>query len=165
MVASTVVVGGVLLGSALASFARPVPIEPQPAPWEGMLHPQIQAGESYGYYSSPPEEVYIPDRYAPDIAFTTLKWWPADLRQPRDANYAPPPLPAAQAVPQYVPDDTLDRYQEVQIPHYAAIEQSAQQAQQAAQEAVTAEQAQPASPAETGEAKVIHIADQLTQAG
>jgi hypothetical protein len=162
LAASGIVVGGVMLGAALASFARPVPVEPQPAPWEGMLHPAIQVGESYPYYSSMPEEV-IPDRYAPDIAFTTLKWWPSDLRLPREASYVPP---QQQAVPQYVPDASLDTYQEVQVPHYAAIEQSAQQAQDAAKDAATAEQAPaPVEAAPAGQRKVIQVADQLAQAG
>jgi hypothetical protein len=161
LIASSIVGGGVALGLALAAFARPVPVEPQPAPWQGMLHPPIQVGDSYPQYSSAPEEVIPPDSYAPPIAYSTLRWWPADLRLPRDAQYVPPPV----QMPQYVPDSSLDSYQEVQVPHYAAIEQSAQQAQQAAQEAASAEQAPPADPAEAGEAKVIHVAEQLAQAG
>ena len=39
------------------------------------------------------------------------------------------------------------------------------EAQQAALEAATADQVQPAASTETGEAKVIHVADQLAQAG
>jgi hypothetical protein len=163
---SSIVAGGVALGAALAMFARPVPIEPQPAPWEGMLHPAIAVGESHGYYDSLPEEVYPGGGYAPTSGFSPLRWWPADLRLPRDLTYVPPPEPVQVAVPQYAPDSSLDSYQEVQVPHYAAIEQSAQQAQQAAQEAATAEQAQPDAPtADAGEAKTIHVADQLAQAG
>ena len=165
LVASSIIVGGVLLGSALATFARPVPIEPQPAPWQGMLHPAIQASEYQPYPISYPEDLSPPDSYAPPIAFTTLKWWPADLRLPRTPDYVPPPEPRL-VVPQYVPDDTLTTDREVQIPHYAAIEQTAQQAQDAAKDAATAQQAPPpAGDAPVDDAKIIQVADQLAQAG
>jgi hypothetical protein len=127
-----IVTGGLVLGAALAAFANPLPKAPEPAPWEGTLHPQIAAGDAQPYYQSLPEDLYpanLPQGFAPAVASSEIKW-PAQFA-PRFAEPAPLPMlddrPLADTPADHGP--IVDR--DVAIPHYAAIERSAQPAQPA----------------------------------
>ena len=162
LVAGGIIAGGLLLGAALGSFARPVPKTPADPPWAGMLHSQ-PAESAAVYYASASSTPNLPDSYPPPGAKTELAWWPADLKLPRDGEYKPEPLPSLKedARPKDPPADTFaDR--DVEVPHYAAIEKAAQQAQDTLRDADTAEQdpAEQAQPAPSTGPKVVYFAQQ-----
>ncbi|MEO6152861.1 MAG: hypothetical protein ABIT09_03715 [Croceibacterium sp.] len=155
-----IVIGGITLGSALASYADPMPKAAQPAPWEGRIHPQIAAYGAGSAYASMPEDLYpanLPSRYAPAEAYTELRV-PADDPQPRYADsFGPAPATVAQASWPADADQTLA------VPHYVAIERAAQaQSPAPAVNADATDGAAPAAPEPAADnyGKVIHIADQ-----
>jgi hypothetical protein len=162
---SGIVLGGVLLGTALAAFANPVPKPMAPPPWDPLLHPAIAAGDSAGYYPSGPEDLYprnLPDGYAPAVAFTELNW--RDIKLPPIPEYQPPRLPslADNEAAQDAADYAAVAEQPVSVPHYAAIEQAANQAETTAEDvaAVQSAPSAPEAPPADGP-KVIHVADAL----
>lgn len=174
-----IVVGGVLLGSALASFAHPLPKASEPAPWEATLHPRIAVGEVREAEPSLPEDLYpasLPSSYAPEIAFSELRW-AADVRTPQPDDDVSAPLRGLDSEREPFADPAPFDQRPIAVAHYVAIEQAARNAATAAAvgasldapidpgadpAAVTVRidpAAPPPLPQDAGEARVIHIAD------
>lgn len=89
-----IVPGGILLGSALGTFADPVMKAAPGSPWGEHVASAISGGSSSPYIEPLPENLNPPaaDGYAPAAAFTELpEPWQADFPAPQFAdgeNYA-----------------------------------------------------------------------------
>jgi hypothetical protein len=128
-----VVGGGVLLGTALAGLAHPVPKAAPEAPWGQLGNTQIAYDPDYRYIEPLPEDLSphsLPDGYAPAFASSELDLqWQADAIQPRfdDERLVPVHYMTAQAGDAVAPPTSMPNPAE----QAAQAEDAADEARQA----------------------------------